>query len=627
VAVRWSLCVLAWLAPALLPLGHASAEPTIHARLDRLSRSYDLHADLTWVELISADKQVFTQRGLRDHERSSYTFYPKTQSLELVEAWVEQPDGTRLPVGDNARFTRPSEQAQSAPGFTSAMTTTILYPQLREGSRTHVLWKLTQKSPGLLGFNVEAIPPLDMPVGEATVSITAPAEVALHWSARGAFAVTEQTESGQHVITARIAATSAEEPERNMVDASDFAPLFLATSLPDLQELGAIYYRQSQPKAAVTPAIAALAARVAGTDSGLAAARDVYDWVAANIRYVAVYMDPNDGWVPHAAADVLRDGYGDCKDHVVLMQAMLAALGIRAEAALIEQGNRTRDLPLWVPQFNHAIVYLPEFDRFANPTNPYARFDSLDRLLAGRTVVLASEHGDVVHTPPARPQDNTYVTDSHVAIAEDGSIDGSVTILPAANLESAARAATAQAVSTRDVAERLLAATPEGGFGAFSTTDPRDLTRPFQMTGNWHSSHGVTFDSREAFMTVPVGLDLDPPSHLRGLLSDSGTRRHALLTAVRDFQWSTTLTMPPGVAATRLPHDVSFANAAGSYTAAYEHTGAALRVVRHLVVDRTVFEAADYNDLEALVYAALDDSRAVLVLARAEASAPQPSTP
>ena len=68
--------------------------------------------------------------------------------------------------------------------------------------------------------------------------------------------------------------------------------------------------------------------------------------MAADIRYIAVYLNPNDGWVPHAADVVLRNGYGDCKDHVVLMQALLAARGISAEAAIIDWGNRTQDLPL-----------------------------------------------------------------------------------------------------------------------------------------------------------------------------------------------------------------------------------------------------------------------------------------
>ena len=109
--------------------------------------------------------------------------------------------------------------------------------------------------------------------------------------------------------------------------------------MPDLAAIGAIYYRLSQGRAVVTPEIAALAARIVGDRTGLEAARAIYDWVSVNIRYIALTLNPNDGWVPHPAAEVLAAGYGDCKDHAVLMQALLAARGIVGQAALVQWGT------------------------------------------------------------------------------------------------------------------------------------------------------------------------------------------------------------------------------------------------------------------------------------------------
>jgi transglutaminase-like putative cysteine protease len=623
----------AWLVGALILVAcyrPAAAEPTEHARLDHLAITYDVHHDLTYVQTIEADYTLRTARGIRDRERSTMSFYPKSQDLEVLEAWVEQPDGERIEVGPSMRFTRPSEAAQNAPGFTSALTTTLLYPQLHEGSHTHVKWRLTQKTPPMLGFNVWAEPPLEWPVGEAIVTITAPADLKLEWRARGGFEVKDEGVTAPAAdgkpqelrrITAEIHNTKGEEPERDMVAPSDFQPLFLATTLPSLAEIGAIYHSQAEGKAVVTPEISALATKIADGRTGLDAARAVYDWVAGNIRYVAVYLDPNDGWVPHPAAEVLHNGYGDCKDHVVLMQALLGALGIRAEAAVVDWGSRTRDLPLWVPQFNHAIVYLPDYDRYANPTNAYARFDSLDRKLAGKAVVIATEEGRVAHTPPPRPEDNRYRLDAKIAVDADGQVNGAATLAMSANLESMARSAVAGASSTRDLAERLLSGTPEGGFGQLSTSNPRDLSHPFSMVATWQSPHGVTFAGQEAYMQVPAGLDIDPPSQLRAYLSPNGTRRHGLIAAAGDYTWATTLTVPPGMTIARMPADVSLHNSAGSYAATYERSGRDLRVVRHLVVARGVYEAEEYPELARLLYAPIDDARAVLVLQRAEAAA------
>jgi transglutaminase-like putative cysteine protease len=54
---------------------------------------------------------------------------------------------------------------------------------------------------------------------------------------------------------------------------------------------------------------------------------------------VAVWLG-NGGYVPHDAATILENGYGDCKDHVALLGALLKAKGIASEPVLINSGNR-----------------------------------------------------------------------------------------------------------------------------------------------------------------------------------------------------------------------------------------------------------------------------------------------
>ncbi|MBV8455710.1 MAG: DUF3857 and transglutaminase domain-containing protein, partial [Acetobacteraceae bacterium] len=369
-------------------------------RRENWSMAIELNRDLTYTETIEQDYVFLTKAGIPLADRDLVSFHPKSQRLELVEAYVIRPDGTRIDVPESARFTRPSAASQETPGFSGSETTTVLFPQLEVGSRTHVVWRVTQVRPSVLGFNVAVRPLLEWPTRHMALTITAPADLVLRFAQRGGFAVAEQVSDGRRRITASIDDVAAQQREPEMVSASDFQPLFVATSLPDLAMLGAIYHRQAADRASVTPAIRAVAERIAADKSGLEAARAIHDWVAANIRYVAVYLDPSDGWVPHAAEDVLARGYGDCKDHIALLQALLAARGIKAEAALVDWGNRYQPFPLGMPQeFNHVIAWLPEYGLFANPTNPFARLGSLDRRLAGKLAVIANEVGEVVHTP------------------------------------------------------------------------------------------------------------------------------------------------------------------------------------------------------------------------------------
>jgi hypothetical protein len=113
-----------------------------------------------------------------------------------------------------------------------------------------------------------------------------------------------------------------------------------------------------------------------------------------------------------------------------------------------------------------------------------------------------------------------------------------------------------------------------------------------------------------------VGPDLGPPTRLRFLLSDDGPRRHPLLTAAGESEWNSTLVLPPGLVVARLPRDVTFENAAGRYTARYQRAGNEVLVTRHLLIARGLYEASEYDDVQALIYAAVEDTRAILGLAR-----------
>jgi transglutaminase-like putative cysteine protease len=612
---RWTLLV------CLFAGAHVAraAEAVVHARLDLSASTFEVHDDLTYVETTEIDYTLLTPRGLNEHERSQQTFYPDSQSLDIMEAWVTEPDGTRVPVTAENMFTRPSAASEEAPGFVGSMTTTVLFPRLREGSQTHIKYRLTQKTPPLLGFNVWDEAAFDTPTTTDWIDITLPARLNFSWAQRGGYSVTDATLAGTRHIHAERDHTKGLESEPSMVSTSDFQPIFLGSTLPDMETIGAIYYRQSRDRAAVTPEISALAATIAGDATGLDAARRIYDWVATHIRYVAVYLDPNDGWVPHAAEEVLRNGYGDCKDHVVIMQALLAARGIKAEAALIDWGNRTKDLPLQNPgQFNHAIVYLPDYDVFANPTNPYATFDALDRRLAGKLVVIATEHGHVSRTPPSRPEANRYRIESRVRLLPDGTLEGSADLSTSANLDSAVRSAMANAISSRSLVERLLNNTPEGGFGEYRAGNPHDLEHPFSIAATWTSPHGIAFQGRDAFAPIPTGPDLRPPQTMRSFLISQGDRHFPFMVGAGEYTWVTSLALPAGIAITALPPDEHFSNDAGSFSASYERTESGLSVTRRLTILRDVYEAAEYPELKALLYAPIDDSRAVAVLEREE---------
>jgi transglutaminase-like putative cysteine protease len=73
---------------------------------------------------------------------------------------------------------------------------------------------------------------------------------------------------------------------------------------------------------------------VRGLTSDSAKVRALYDFVSREFRYVSLSFGIG-RYQPHAAAEVLANRYGDCKDKHTLLAALLAAIGIRAHPALI----------------------------------------------------------------------------------------------------------------------------------------------------------------------------------------------------------------------------------------------------------------------------------------------------
>jgi hypothetical protein len=90
------------------------------------------------------------------------------------------------------------------------------------------------------------------------------------------------------------------------------------------------------------------------------AARRLYRHLQANYRYVSVQLGIG-GWQPHAAEDVVRTGYGDCKGLVNLMAASLDVVGIESRPALVRAGDSAPDIRADFPsnQFNHVILCVP----------------------------------------------------------------------------------------------------------------------------------------------------------------------------------------------------------------------------------------------------------------------------
>lgn len=123
---------------------------------------------------------------------------------------------------------------------------------------------------------------------------------------------------------------------------------------------------------------------------------ELYNFVSQNIRYVAMSLKSS-SYLPHKAADIYRDKYGDCKDKSALLISLYALAGIDAHFALLRtraDSSAVVDFP--AVDFTHCIVALPKEAggyAFLDPTLELNRFGYMPTNLQDVNILVVKKDG------------------------------------------------------------------------------------------------------------------------------------------------------------------------------------------------------------------------------------------
>ncbi len=156
----------------------------------------------------------------------------------------------------------------------------------------------------------------------------------------------------------------------------------------------------------------------------------VYNFVSQNIRYVGLEFGIN-GYKPHSASSILKNRYGDCKDHATLLIAMLKVLGIRGYPVLIPTiGIADMNIKMPTPSaFNHEIAAIKWKGKwlFLDTTSDTVPFEELPAADQGRHVLIIdmeNRNGIIEKTPVFPPQTNKEEFRGSFNIDEEGNLSG-----------------------------------------------------------------------------------------------------------------------------------------------------------------------------------------------------------
>jgi hypothetical protein len=347
---------------------------------------------------------------------------------------------------------------------------------------------------------------------EATVVVRAPKDMFLQVAASGeGMSQEEKTEGNERVITMRYQAPALRVAEETgAVAPGDREPRMIVSTFRNYEEMGAAYALGAAGKSRVTPAIQALADSITkDIPDRRGQAEAISHWVKKNIRYVNVTLGVG-RVVPNEASEVLRNRYGDCKDHTTLMLALLAAKDIVAEPVLINSATAyTLAEPATPAVIDHVIVFLPEFGLYDDPTASTASFGVLPVSSYDKPVVHAGATGAHLERIPAiKASDHVFINRAKVKVAADGSMTGEMQNIGTGFYASTARSLTSriQSIGLEAALERYSAQTLKTpSKGRFAVSSATNFTQPFTISATFRYLDGLKLPV-DAERALPAGL-------------------------------------------------------------------------------------------------------------------------
>ena len=366
--------------------------------------------------------QVHRSQGAK--ELSSYAMYydPNTQRITLDRARVYR-GSSRL------HAQRVSYQSLSEPWYRIYYDSRIMrvhFPPLKPGDVVELRWSVDDIAERNMFSNYFG----DMTLFQGLYPILYEAYVLAYPKGRSFFI--QKPKSLQHNFyytgDARVdhywaRDVKAIEIEPNMPPVGEIAPHLHVSTYETWQQVGSWYFGLIKDQLYVDSDLQQQVSKlVVGKNSVYDKVSAIYDWVLNNTRYVALEFGIH-GYQPYRIDEIVKRGFGDCKDKASLLFAMLTHAGIDAHIVLVrtrEKGDLARPSPS-LALFDHMIVYVPSIDRYLDGTAEYAGVDDLPFTDQGVLALHVWEGGSELRRTPVFSADrNTQRVHYTIDLDEKG---------------------------------------------------------------------------------------------------------------------------------------------------------------------------------------------------------------
>ncbi len=375
-------------------------------------------------------------------------------------------------------------------------------------------------------------------------------------------------------------------------------PFLLISTFNSWQELANWYIDLSAQQWKADDAIRAKVTELTnGISDPFEKLKRVHSFVVKNTRYVALEFGIH-GHKPYPAAQIFERRFGDCKDKASLLKVMLKEAGIDSEFVLARtrmNGDITTELAS--PYlFDHAILYVPQFDLFLDGTAEFSGTNELPAMdQAGQAFILNDDSSYKLRKiPVSLAQDNTSILSWDVDLTDSETIHYNFfTQLHGYNAPNYRQHFQSESLQRETLEQSAVYGVPGSKLESFEFSDLTDLEKDVTLK----LSASVSFKdvvkvNGNTWLIYPQIVESDMVS---SITSGSKRRTPIIRPVPSTIQKTISYTLPQNAEVT-LPDDVSETTSFGHYTISARKDGNKLTTSSTLIINQIEIQPDEYSN-------------------------------
>ncbi|HYE23620.1 MAG TPA: DUF3857 domain-containing protein [Clostridia bacterium] len=587
-----------------------SAEAAV---IEQVRTEYRFENDGTSTQRQRLTIRVQSEAGVQQLGQLRLGYSAGIQDIKINYVRVRKPDGTVITADPSAVQDMTGPVARTAPMYTDLHEKHVTVPSLRPGDRLEYETVLETKSPLTKGqFWAEHNFQQNIIVLDEQLLIDVPRSRKVQIKTLPEFGKYETKEAGDRTLytwTFKNLTTAAEREEARKKDkkprakrAEKVASVQLST-FESWDDVAKWYSGLERERRTASPEIKAKALELTrDRKNDREKIQAIYDFVATNYRYVSLSFGVG-RYQPHAASEIFRNEYGDCKDKHTLLSSMLESLGYSPSTVLIHsQQDLDRDVPS-PSQFDHVITRVNAGGQtfWMDTTTEVAPMEMLTETIRGKAALEVKPDGTaaIVETPEGLPFESIVGYDFEGKISELGRLAGRVKRTLRGDVELAIRSALRSMPQANWKTMMEFLARTEGmeiTASNVTTSSLTDTSKPLVLEYDIAASNYIDWTGKDANFPLPM------PRYLLATGEGDESLERIELGGPVKVESSLKVTLPARVSAsTKVPLAVSVKRDYAEYHASTQMKGNDLVGTRVLAVSARHLPAERSKDIASFV--------------------------